>query len=657
MRKRSPSPRKKRSSFGFGRGDSPDSLKGGGATNRWSQSTPLSSSSAEGHRKHNSFSKRINFGVPQFSSGPRSSSASPRRQDDAFDRSPSRTAKSLGPPPELPAIELPPFTLSPFTAGDRVEQSPLTAETATPSFAQSFAPSANTHYPLEELDPSPPKSQSFERPGIARSRSDTSQVDESGGTSRYEQEQRPRYLRAGDSGTSGTSYSDMLSSRLSRSTYASTRGSISGDRDGSASSTRQPLDSLPPEMSKREKKAQLSKALQKANTAVVLDNAQNHESAARAYGDACDLLQQLLEKTSGDADKRKLEVVWSTYRTRIKELEHITKKQRPSEGRLLPTRPLDDNSSGPSMQSLSNSKKANTEVVHPVTTIRTDDEISKYGSSDTLTERRMVGSRPNDDQLSVQVMERHHPLRSSLRHPDQAQSYPNKSQDSTEQQSHLQATSEDILSPMSPSKSLDILEDPKISAKPDDEESHTILRSDGSGHRPQPSNESVSWLNTIDESGDSSDSFSATSLSNDGYHEGVQRKHLRMASRGTEAEFEAAMDAAVEAAHGDNLEPDADEDALVSQQKIAAAMKNVALAKEKVREAEREVAIAKARGRTSRLTRERSRLGGSDPRASPTISDAAAEEERIVSTIAQDQGDPGVGLARTKWDKSQPRLK
>lgn len=58
-------------------------------------------------------------------------------------------------------------------------------------------------------------------------------------------------------------------------------------------------------------KAMLSRALQKANTAVQLDNAQNFEGAREAYAEACELLQQVLDRTSGDEDKRKLEAIVS----------------------------------------------------------------------------------------------------------------------------------------------------------------------------------------------------------------------------------------------------------------------------------------------------------------------------------------------------------
>jgi hypothetical protein len=55
----------------------------------------------------------------------------------------------------------------------------------------------------------------------------------------------------------------------------------------------------------------LSRALQKANTAVLLDNAQNFEGAMEAYGDACKLLQQVMIRSSGEEDKRKLDAIVS----------------------------------------------------------------------------------------------------------------------------------------------------------------------------------------------------------------------------------------------------------------------------------------------------------------------------------------------------------
>lgn len=59
-------------------------------------------------------------------------------------------------------------------------------------------------------------------------------------------------------------------------------------------------------------KAMLSKALQKANTAVLLDNAANFEGAIEAYQDACQLLQLVMVRSSGtDDEKSKLQEIVS----------------------------------------------------------------------------------------------------------------------------------------------------------------------------------------------------------------------------------------------------------------------------------------------------------------------------------------------------------
>lgn len=71
----------------------------------------------------------------------------------------------------------------------------------------------------------------------------------------------------------------------------------------------------PGERSRRRKapsqKAMLSRALQKANHAVVLDHAQNFEGAMDAYGDACDLLQHVMIRSSGEEHRKQLQAIVS----------------------------------------------------------------------------------------------------------------------------------------------------------------------------------------------------------------------------------------------------------------------------------------------------------------------------------------------------------
>lgn len=121
------------------------------------------------------------------------------------------------------------------------------------------------------------------------------------------------------------------------------------------------------------------------------------------------------------------------------------------------------------------------------------------------------------------------------------------------------------------------------------------------GHTRVPSNESMSWLDTIDESGGSTTSSIHSRTSSQGY----RRKHIRAPSGETEAEFDAALDAAVEAAYDDGLEPMStpepssydyeDEDGIVANVR-----RRVELAKERVRQTEREAAIQDARDRERR---------------------------------------------------------
>lgn len=63
------------------------------------------------------------------------------------------------------------------------------------------------------------------------------------------------------------------------------------------------------EKREKDKKTMLSRALQKAHTAVLLDNAQNFEGAIQAYADACGLLQQVLLRSTLEEDRRKLDAI------------------------------------------------------------------------------------------------------------------------------------------------------------------------------------------------------------------------------------------------------------------------------------------------------------------------------------------------------------
>lgn len=162
--------------------------------------------------------------------------------------------------------------------------------------------------------------------------------------------------------------------------------------------------------------------------------------------------------------------------------------------------------------------------------------------------------------------------------------------------------------PLSPRRSRSPA-DPRNASNHDSQQSLDFLEPQTSGapqskaHIRAPSNESMSWLDTIDESGGDSAGSSIHSRTSSLV---VRRKHLRAPSGATEAEFDAALDAAVEAAYDDGYEPDEvdttrydyeDDDEIVANVR-----RKVELAKERVRQTEREVAIQEA------LEQERNRL-------------------------------------------------
>ena len=70
-------------------------------------------------------------------------------------------------------------------------------------------------------------------------------------------------------------------------------------------------------------KSMLSKALSMANTAVLLDNSSKIEGAIEAYHEACELLQQVMVRSSDMDDRKKLSAIRKTYSNRIAELHDL----------------------------------------------------------------------------------------------------------------------------------------------------------------------------------------------------------------------------------------------------------------------------------------------------------------------------------------------
>lgn len=356
-------------------------------------------------------------------------------------------------------------------------------------------------------------------------------------------------------------------------------------------------------------KAMLSKALQKANTAVLLDNAQNFEGAMQAYSEACALLQQVMLRSSGDDDRRKLEAIRNTYTSRISELRKIAPQLR-DDGKALPARP---ESGG----------YVNDDLRSPVD----DDEESVIIETATVT--RIVNDQSYIDDSpprlipTSQLPQRRESLLPSgldalqYRPKTSTDQYFGRSYSKSPMRERIAETNLNLappmdslympppLSPRRPSSPM-AYEPTNNSHERQQSSDFSTTKFLGAspmkGHNRVPSNESMSWLDTIDESGGST----ASSVHSRTSSLAVRRKHIRAPSGDTEAEFDAALDAAVEAAYDEGFEPMdmpsepiryeyEDEDEIVANVR-----RKVELAKERVRQTEREAAIQDARDRERR---------------------------------------------------------
>ena len=155
------------------------------------------------------------------------------------------------------------------------------------------------------------------------------------------------------------------------------------------------------------------------------------------------------------------------------------------------------------------------------------------------------------------------------------------------------------------------------------------------GRARAPSNESMSWLDFIDES----DASSSSSVHSRTSSLGVRRKPIRPASGDTEAEFDAALDAAVEAAYADGYEPmeapEPDPYAYDNDDEIVANVRRkVELAKERVRQTEREAAIQEARDKEKKrlLRQEQERQTALEEEYNGNESE---EEERMLEEMTR----------------------
>lgn len=270
--------------------------------NRWSQSTTSSKGGSPAHRRSGSLSRRLSLGAPAtFDFGGKLERAfedhgkKPSVSEVSVMEN-SRTLSRQGRRPANPTQVLPPIITLPALNRDTTT-SPKTGLSASPSTAgllsAAVKAAAPDYFGGTWDDTLSPNTRRANRSAEARTRSPipTSALFVAENTARSHSSKEYRHDRE-RSKSRGHSRNRSQADKGSAGTTSSSRGKDRSHRGPS-------------------QKAMLSKALQKANTAVVLDNARNVEGAIEAYQEACNLLLQVMSRSSGDDDRRKLEAIVS----------------------------------------------------------------------------------------------------------------------------------------------------------------------------------------------------------------------------------------------------------------------------------------------------------------------------------------------------------
>ncbi|PCH07959.1 MIT [Penicillium occitanis (nom. inval.)] len=370
-------------------------------------------------------------------------------------------------------------------------------------------------------------------------------------------------------------------------------------------------------------KAMLSKALAKANTAVLLDNAENFEGAIEAYQDACELLQYvMLRSNGGDVEKYKLLEIRKTYLNRIQELLRIQLPSNPNKDKALPERPPSGHSSTPQ------------EDEPPVEQAYTDEN----GAEEYFTRQNNGDDVPPVPSLNTVRLP-------SISGQELNFSFEESNSDMGGVNSRNTEVAQGHSSP-SPTRQRFVSDSADYQDDTGTRSSTAHASHTSEGQAPVNDGQSTSWLDTIDESGASSPVSTNTKLS---LYLGTHSHH---ASNGTEAEFDAALDAAVEAAYDEGLEPalneqenfydedddyddhrddDYDHDDVVSN-----ARRNIEIAKQRVREAEMEAQAVMARGLQQRLMmQDETALVSTYNTDADYIDEEAEEEERMLEEMTK----------------------
>lgn len=272
-------------------------------------------------------------------------------------------------------------------------------------------------------------------------------------------------------------------------------------------------------------KTMLAEALSKANTAVLLDNAQNLGGAVHAYGEACQLLQQVMLRSSDPDDREKLSTIHTTYAKRIDELNDIVanlhfvnSSERPDE--LTKEHSLTFGEGTYYEEDTPNAISRQSQVIHAITIPPRLESMLPMTTEDNGYD--IKARLPRSDSQAANDY--------SLKPPFLSDS----------------VDSDYIPSPLSPRK---------VPRDGEDGDSW-ISRNRNRAHQNEPttqhgrdgSNESTSWLDTVDESASSASSSRFSSLD-------IRPPISSYLADEFEAEFDAAMNAAVDSAYSTAPDP------------------------------------------------------------------------------------------------------
>ncbi|KAK6006788.1 hypothetical protein QM012_005796 [Aureobasidium pullulans] len=325
-----------------------------------------------------------------------------------------------------------------------------------------------------------------------------------------------------------------------------------------------PADSTSGRGRSQDKKMMLSKALEKANTAVLLDNAMNYEGALEAYRDACRLLENVLDRTYTPDDRRKLDAIRDTYTIRIDELLQIQlTTQATRKDKQLPPRPMSNESlvsnvSGPDRSSAIIETATLTRIIDapPSTDVSPVPSPVEGPPTSFLAVSPAQGPRTSFLTSAIQEVEGTSNTGAFLGPLWERERSRSPFRDSiisheTARPCNLEpALMPRPLTPRGYDEQETSLE---LDSRPTTAESQDVH------HNTDP----VSWLDTIDESGSSGSPSTSSRSPSSSVHErsprrGVHRRDISAALSHASLDFDAAFDAAIEAAYEDGYEVDDD---------------------------------------------------------------------------------------------------